>query len=61
MKRLYKIILMVYPVVVTQDIIYFGQAMPAVLQLFLSTSVLVCLIWDIRFIWKEIKALMGRR
>ena len=52
-------VMMVYPLIVGQYIISVGQAMPSILLLILTVSVIVCLILDIRFLAVQFKKLMG--
>lgn len=54
-------VLLIYPLIVGQYIISAGQAMPAVLLLILTVSVIICLVLDIRFLARELKKLMERR
>jgi hypothetical protein len=51
-------VMMVYPLIVGQYIIFVGQAMPSILLLILTVSVIVCLILDIRFLAVQFKKLM---
>lgn len=52
-------VMMVYPLILGQYIISVGQAMPSILLLILTVSVIVCLILDIRFLAVQFKKLMG--
>ena len=54
-------VMMVYPLIVGPYIISTGQAMPSVLLLILTVSVIVCLILDIRFLAVQFKKLTSSR
>lgn len=54
-------IFLVYPLVIGQLIISAGHRMSNVLLLILSASVIICLVFDVCFLVKQIQKLMGGR